>query len=200
MRVTKGDSRGGPPASGPVIVWLYGDVSCPWSCLAYARIRSLSGELPVQLGWRPLPAAWPTDVPAASEFVGLEIPAPVRRPRFEGTDALVAVEFSRDLGGDAMDRTLGGLFTSNFAATGEDVGREALLGACERLGLDRLGLENAFQDGRYEPELERAAQEADRYRIDQVPTMLVGSMKLVGAAPLAILAQVVRRQLGAAGS
>ena len=105
-----------------------------------------------------------------------------------------------DLGGDAMDRTLGGLFTSNFAATGEDVGREALLGACERLGLDRLGLENAFQDGRYEPELERAAQEADRYRIDQVPTMLVGWMKLVGAAPLEVLAQVVKRQLGAAGS
>lgn len=198
MRVTKDDGPAVPSASDPVTVWLYGDVSCPWSCLAYARIRSVSKELPVRLGWRPLPAAWPAEVPAASEFLGLEIPAPERRPRFEGRDALLAVEFSRDLGGDALDRTLAGLFTSNFAAAGEEPGREALLVACERLGLDRLGLENAFQDGRYEPEFERAAQEADRYGIDEVPTMLVGSMKLVGAAPLDVLARVVRRQLEAA--
>ncbi len=176
-------------------VWLYGDLCCPWSYLAFSRLRVLSTEFPVIPGWRPLESSAGDHLPMASEFEFLNLPAPARPPRFESGDALQAAEFSRDLGPEVLERTLGGLFAANFDPEERSTGREALLAEWERLGHDRPALERALEDGRYAEELERARAEADRYGIEQVPSMLVGTMMLVGAAPLDVLAQVVMRQI-----
>jgi predicted DsbA family dithiol-disulfide isomerase len=62
-----------------------------------------------------------------------------------------------------------------------------VLEACERLGLDREGVRHAVSDGRYDAELARAEQEAELYGIDTIPTLLIGSRMIVGAAPAELL-------------
>ena len=73
--------------------------------------------------------------------------------------------------------------------------REALLDACRDLGLDREALGLALEDGRYEAEIDFAEAEAERYGIEQIPTILAGRLKIVGAAPNDVLATVVTQAL-----
>ena len=195
-----------------VRLWLYGDVGCPWSYLALARIRQLAVESPVVVGWRPLSRSTRTHEradpdassleelapplsPGEAEFESLGLPFESPPPDFDSRDALLALEFARDLGQLALDRTLDGLFAANFGRLADLGDREELLDVCRDLGLDRGALESAFEDERYDAELDLAEAEADRYGIEQIPTILAGRLKIVGAAPPDVLSMVVRRAL-----
>jgi len=195
-----------------VRLWLYGDVGCPWSYLALARIRQLAVESPVLVGWRPLSRSSYTLGRETPDAVSLEASAPQPSPEntdfeslglgFEGPtpdldsrDALRALEFARDLGQLVLDRTLDGLFAANFNHLVDLGDREALLDACRDLGLDREALGLALEDGRYEAEIDFAEAEAERYGIEQIPTILAGRLKIVGAAPNDVLATVVTQAL-----
>ena len=197
-----------------VRLWLYGDVGCPWSYLALARIRRLAVEPPVVVGWRPLSRftrtheradpdasslekSAPPLSPRAAEFESLGVPFESPPADLDSRDALLALEFARDLGQLALDRTLDGLFAANFGRLADLGDREELLDVCRDLGLDREALESAFEDGRYDAELDLAEAEADRYGIEQIPTILAGRLKIVGAAPPDVLSMVVRRALEA---
>lgn len=188
-------------------LWLYGDVGCPWSYLALARIRQLAVASPVVVGWRPLATVARTEgmndsaapsragaaspLPQAAEFesLGLQFEGPP--VDFDSRDALHALEFARDLGQKVLDQTLDGLFAANFTHLANLGEREELLDVCRDLGLDREALELALEDGRYEAELDFAEAEAERYGIEQIPAILVGRSKIVGAAPMDVLATVV---------
>jgi predicted DsbA family dithiol-disulfide isomerase len=188
-------------------LWLYGDVGCPWSYLALARIRQLAVASPVVVGWRPLakvartegmndpvapsPAGAASPSPQAAEFESLGLPFEGPSADFDSRDALQALEFARDLGQKVLDQTLDGLFNANFTHLANLGEREELLDVCRELGLDREALELALEDGRYEAELDLAEAEAERYGIEQIPTILVGRSKIVGAAPKEVLATVV---------
>ncbi len=192
-------------------LWLYGDVGCPWSYLALARIRQLAVASPVVVGWRPLargartegmndtaapsPAGAESLSPQAAEFesLGLQFEGP--SVDFDSRDALQALEFARDFGQTVLDQTLDGLFAANFAHLANLGEREELLEICRELGLDREALELALEDGRYEAELDFAEAEAERYGIEQIPTILVGRSMIVGAAPREVLATLVSRVL-----
>lgn len=195
-----------------VRLWLYGDVGCPWSYLALVRIRQLAVESPVLVGWRPLSRLSCTPGRETPEAVSLEASTPQPSPEkadfeslglgFEGPtpdldsrDALRALEFARDLGQALLDRTLDGLFAANFNHLVDLGDREALLDVCRDLGLDREALGLALEDGRYEAEIDFAEAEAERYGIEQIPTILAGRMKIVGAAPKDVLATMVRQVL-----
>ncbi len=195
-----------------VRIWLYGDVGCPWSYLALARIRKLAVETPVAVGWRPLsrfsrtrardnPDALSLErsVPAlpfpAAEFEFLGLPFESPPPDLDSHEALLALEFARDLGELALDRTLDGLFAANFGRLADLGEREELLDVCRDLGLDREALGSSLEDGRYEAELDLAEAEAGRYAIEQIPTILVGRLKIVGAAPPDVLSMIVSRAL-----
>jgi predicted DsbA family dithiol-disulfide isomerase len=197
-----------------VKLWLYGDVGCPWSYLALGRIRILAVESPITVGWRPLSRflrtheredpdasrlerSAPPPSPGEAEFESLGLPFESPPPDFDSRDALLALEFARDLGQLALDRTLDGLFAANFSRLADLGDREELLAVCRDLGLDRGALESAFDDGRYDAELDLAEAEADRYGIEQIPTILAGRLKIVGAAPPDVLSMVVRRALEA---
>ncbi|MCL7985331.1 MAG: hypothetical protein M8872_08785, partial [marine benthic group bacterium] len=65
-------------------------------------------------------------------------------------------------------------------------------------GLDPEGLRHAVSDGRYDGELARAEEEAERYAIDSVPTLLIGRRKIVGAAPAELLKSEVEGLLATA--
>ncbi len=188
-------------------LWLYGDVACPWSYLALARIRCLARTIPIVVGWRPLtrsagaPApghraglAGPETgwtVPEPAEFAGLAVPFDPRAGDFDSRNALLAVEFARDLGQAYLDRTLDGLFAAHFGSGVDLADRAQLLEVCGELGLDREALELSLEDGRYESELDRVEGEADRFGIDRIPTIIAGQSKIVGAAPLAVLESIV---------
>ena len=193
-------------------LWLYGDVACPWSYLALARIRQLAVERPVAVGWRPLSRFFRThagedperrslegSVPPLSllvaEFESLGLPFESPPPDLDSRDALLAIEFARDLGQKALDRTLDGLFAANFSRLADLGDREELLDVCLDLGLDREALGSALEDERYEAELDLAEAEAGRYGIEQIPTILAGRLKIVGAAPPDVLSMVVSRAL-----
>lgn len=202
----------------PLIVWLYGDISCPWTYLVLGRLRRLEqrAEGRFAVGWRPLPIVpvrsgsdpepeKPGDRagPRVAENIGPDLeefrrmglsyeraPSPTI-----ALDALRAVEFARDLSAGLADRVLDGLFRHGFAGGAKLDSREALIGVCEELGLDREGLTQALSDGRYDLELERAEAEAERYGIGSVPTVLAGRNKLVGAAPEQLLEAVIFGEL-----
>lgn len=186
--------------TGRVVAWLYGDLVCPWSYLALGRLRRLEERLPVTVGWRPLrrgtgarEATGPGPELAA---LGLPYRPPARVP--DSTDALRAVEFAVDLGPTIRDRVLDGLFRVHFSGEVQLDDRESLLESCEALGLDREGLAAALEDGRYDAQLSGSEQEADRYGIDVLPGILLGRRKVVGAAPLELLTELVRQALSEA--
>jgi predicted DsbA family dithiol-disulfide isomerase len=196
---------------GRAQLWLYGDVGCPWSYLALARIRKLSVESRIVVGWRPLPRCTRSQgrgVPAVSnpggealpspeavEFERLGLPFQEVSPDSDSRDALLALEFARDLGRSTLERSLDGLFAANFTGQANLGDREELLDLCQDLGLDRTALGSALDDGRYEAELDLAEAEAERYGIQQIPTILAGRLRVVGAAPEEVLAKVVRESL-----
>ena len=197
----------------PVRLWLYGDIGCPWTYLALARIRKLRAESPVVFGWRPLsrfiyadgresPAGSSPDtrnpLPPVAEFESLGLPFRAHNPDFDSRSALLALEFARDLGQAAFNHTLDGLFAAHFDCLADLSDREALLDVCRDLGLDREALDLSLEDGRYEADLDVAEAEADRYEIEQIPTILVGRLKIVGAAPKDVLANVVSQALATA--
>lgn len=157
----------------PFVLWLFGDIYCSWTRLLLVRIRELqSGNAAkLELGWRPLPL----------------------RPENEA--ALRAVEFARDLDRELADRVLDGLCEAAAAGLLDALDPRSLLAVCERLGLDGEGVRHAVSDGRYDAELTRAEDEAERYGIDCVPTLLIGSRKIVGAAPTDLLAAEVEAQM-----
>ncbi|MCL7963884.1 MAG: DsbA family protein [marine benthic group bacterium] len=160
----------------PTVVWLYGDIFCPWTRQVLARIRELEAvhEGAVELGWRPLPL----------------------RPEHEA--ALRAVEFARDLDAKLADRVLDGLCEAAALGGLSAVDPATVLEVSEKLGLDPEGLRHAVSDGRYDGELARAEEEAERYAIDSVPTLLIGRRKIVGAAPAELLKSEVEGLLATA--
>jgi predicted DsbA family dithiol-disulfide isomerase len=139
----------------------------------------------------PSPAGAASPSPQAAEFESLGLPFEGPSADFDSRDALQALEFARDLGQKVLDQTLDGLFNANFTHLANLGEREELLDVCRELGLDREALELALEDGRYEAELDLAEAEAERYGIEQIPTILVGRSKIVGAAPKEVLATVV---------
>ncbi len=193
-------------------LWLYGDVACPWSYLALARIRKLNRSIPVVVGWRPLSRG--SGVPGAEatsavlleptirrtaleedDFHLLGVPFNGRAGGFDSRNALLALEFARDLGQSTMNRTLDGLFAAHFGLRADLNDRERLLNVCGELGLDREALQMSIEDGRYEAELDRVEIEADRYGIDRIPTIIAGRSKIVGAAPMDVLESVVSQSI-----
>jgi predicted DsbA family dithiol-disulfide isomerase len=201
-----------------LIVWLYGDLSCPWTYLVLGRLRRLEARSGGRfaVGWRPLPIApsrsgadpereerdgtpgspaTGSGMPDPGEFSRAGLPYSAAPSASIASDALRAVEFARDLDEDLAGRVLDGLFRAGYAGTVRLDGREALISVCEELGLDREGLKHALADGRYDPEFERAEAEAERYGIDSVPTILAGRSMLVGAAPEQVLESVIRGAL-----
>ena len=190
-------------SGAPLVVWLYGDITCPWTYLVLGRLRRLERRLDGRfaLGWRPLPIGparrdgGAESGPERAELERLGLPFATLPSPSIARDALRAVEFARDLDDELAQAVLDGLFRCGYSAGELLSSREGLLEVCETMGLDREGLSHALSDGRYDLEFERAETEAELYGIDSVPTILAGRSKLVGAAPEQLLETVILRAL-----
>lgn len=202
----------------PTRIFLYGHYACPHTFIAQGRIDVLASEAPVVLGWRPLapptgpaerdwsgiagPGESPSDVLSAlrrdAAALGLTLGPPPSPP--DPRLALQAAEFARDCGPGEFDRFHRLLFRTVFEQGGDIAARDLLLELGEQVGLDREGLGAALEDARYESVLDDVEREAARYAIDATPTLLIGRYKLVGAAPLEVLRDTLRRAAEAPGS
>lgn len=177
-----------------VPLFLYGDYGCPFTYVERARIEVLVSEGGVQVVWRPLPSSGgPTAVAASlvrdAAELGLSLHVPEERP--DSRLAAQAAEFARDCGPDLFGRLDAALFRAVFVE-GADIGDEdVLLGLADRAGVDREGLGAALADGRYVEAVREAEEEAERYGIENTPTLLIGRFKVVGAAPLQLLRETV---------
>lgn len=218
---TSDDGPGFDDADDPVQVFLYGDYVCPFSYVADARVRQLREETGgFVLHWRPLsihPAVPSDGLPVEQLGYSPDEWTRIRREVAEQTDrtgldldlpdfvansheALQAAEFAKDLGAETFRRTHRALFRAYFVE-GRNLGRRpVLLDVCEEAGLDRQGLATALEDDRYVDELQRAEDEASRYDIEGTPTFLFGRHKVVGAAPLDVLAEALERARGDTGA
>jgi predicted DsbA family dithiol-disulfide isomerase len=191
----------------PVRVFMYGDYACPFSYVGDARLRRLAREREIEVHWRPYeihpavpsdglavteagypPDEWSTISSRIEEMAGgLDLPISV--PDFipNSHEALQVAEFARDLGGEAFARVHEALFRAYFVR-GRNLGRrDVLLDVAVAAGLDREAVAMSLEDERYEDELRRAGEEADRYHVTGTPTYLFGRFKVVGAAPLSVL-------------
>jgi len=205
------ETRAGTDA--PVAVYVYGDYVCPFSYIGDARLRRLAEEEALEIRWRPfeihpaLPAAglpvreagYPPDewsgMVQKLEAMAVGLDLPLHLPDFVANShrALQVAEFARDLGRAAYESTHAALYRAYFVE-GRNLGRsEVLLEVAEEAGLDVEAVQGALEDGRYEDELERAAEEAERYEIAGTPTFLFGRFKVVGAAPLSVLRDACRK-------
>ena len=204
----------------PVTAFLYGHYACPHSYVAQGRLDLLASEAPVRVVWRPLPPVTVDDaegveIPGAAwgrvtddegsiaatlqslrrdaAGLGLTLTLPSAPP--DPRRALQAAEFARDCGAAEFDRLHRALFRAVFVDQRDIEADEVLLELAEASGLDREGLEAALEDGRYEQILGEVESEAERYGIVATPTILLGRYKLVGAAPLEVLAETLQRAL-----
>ena len=204
-----------PPTPVP-LVFVYWDYACPHSYLTHLRLLRLETERPLTVHWRPLwidrsagdadpGASRPTsldrapveteaeraEIEGAAHDLGRELLWPSRFPDTRG--ALQAAMFARDLGVEPFGRLHDRVFRVLFEEGAAVEGVAWLLDLAAEAGVDRLALEGALADDRYEEELQRARGEAERYAIDATPTCLFGRFKLVGAAPLDALRDVADR-------
>lgn len=204
-----------------VPVWFYGDYGCPFSYLVDRRLELLARERPIRIRWRPL-ALYPAARHERAAGVGVardpardrrsgesgedtlrvelrlaaaELGLPLRLPApdVDTREALQAAEFARDLGVAPFRRLHRALFRA-LLAEGRDLGaRGGLLEVAEEAGVDREALERALEDRRYEPALEEAREEAERYGIQGTPAILFGRFLVLGAAPMAELERAAER-------
>ena len=199
--------------SAAVRVFVYGDYACPFSYVGDARLRRLAVDRGLEVHWRPYeihpavpadgievsqagypPDEWST-ISSRIREIADDLELPVRIPEFipNSHEALQVAEFARDMGEDAFGRVHEALFRAYFVR-GRNFGkRDVLLDVAEAAGLDREAVGMALEDERYEDELRRAAEEAERYHVTGTPTFLFGRFKVVGAAPGEVLEEAYQR-------
>lgn len=196
-----------------VRVFLYGDYTCPFTYVADARLDLLAAEADVRVVWRPLPIhrTVPPEGIRRTEMgmppgeaaelrrrvteMARELDLPLAWPErvVNSYEALQVSEFAKDMGKKAFDRVHRKLFRAYFV-DGRNLGRRTeLLQVVVDAGLDGEAVEGCLEDARYVDEIRRAEREADRYGIEETPSMLFERFKVVGAAPLEVLRDAADR-------
>lgn len=199
--------------SSTVRVFLYGDYACPFTYVVAARLDRLAAETDVDIAWRPYPIhrtvppagirrtemGMPPDEAAELRrrvtAMAREMELPLEWPErvVNSYEALQVAEFAKDLGKREFDAVHRKLFRAYFV-DGRNLGRRTeLLQVVVDAGLDEEAVEGCLEDARYEEEIRRAEREADRYGIEETPTMLFERFKVVGAAPLEVLRDAAGR-------
>ena len=198
------------PPRVPVAV--YSDYTCPWCYVGARRLErlreELSGDVRLEVEWRPFeihPEVPPAGMPVEelpytdeqwevmtealrrhAEAEGLEIG---NRPKVSNTHrALLAATYAQAEEPDRFDAFHEALFRAYFAE-GRDLGDpEVVRSVARESGLDVEALEDALEEGRYEPVLEVTTAEARRHGITGTPTFLFDQRyAAVGAQPVEVL-------------
>ena len=188
-----------------VKVVVFSDFTCPFSYVTEAALRTLAGEMPLDVHYRalelhPAPAPLPLETPAEwmeavrplAEEVGITLRPPLYASRTR--KAHEAARFAAERGvGDAMRDAL---FRAVFAE-GRDVGRiDVLVSLAAELGLDPTETRVVLDVDRHAGDVLGDAQAARRAGIHATPTLVVGegaaARVLTGAFPLSELRGALR--------
>ena len=207
-------------------VQVFSDYTCPWCYIGTRRLERLRKELAEDPGHSPdveLDVRWEPfeihpEVPADGMPVedlgypeerwkamqehlrvqarqeGLEMG---NRPKVSNThEALAASAWAQDEESDRFPCFHRALFRAYFTE-GRDLGdREVILDVAGACGLPVSDLEEALEEGRYDPVLEETAREARRAGITGTPSYVFDDRYLaVGAQPVERLRGVLDRAL-----
>jgi len=191
--------------SSPSVI-LYSDFACPFCYLFEPCVRELEQEFGVEVEWRPyelrpegsplpdpngayLTQAWEMVFELAGQR-GIEIRRPSRRPRTRV--ALEVSELARDRGCQIEYNT--GVFEAFFLHDA-DIGDVATLtDIATRAGLDATEVRECADTQTYTQRIIDGREAGERDRVDGVPTMLIGSSRVVGAESYAVVRGVYEQQ------
>lgn len=203
-------------------VTIYSDYTCPWCYVGARRLErlreELAGEVRLDVEWRPFeihpevpPEGMPVeDLPYTPEQWEVMTEALRRHAEAEGLDvgsrpkvsnthrALLAATYVQAEEPDRFEAFHEALFRAYFAE-GRDLGDPGVIRAVAgESGVDVEAMEDALEEGRYEPVLEETTAEARQRGITGTPTFVFGDRYVaVGAQPVEALRRGIEAVLEA---
>ena len=194
-------------------IQMFSDFICPFCYIGFATMRQLQPEFGFELEWRgfQIHPEWPAEGIAPEKIrsagdlsarhaawrrisemaaaAGLEMKPPALLTNSRA--ALAAAEFAQEQGkSDAFEERV---YRAYFSE-GANIGDSALLAKLGAdAGLDTASVTDAIQSPKYDLRLKNNALVARQRNVDGVPTFFLGEYPLVGAQPIDVMRQLLRR-------
>jgi predicted DsbA family dithiol-disulfide isomerase len=188
----------------------YSDYICPFCYIGYHRIEQLKKEFNLDVDWRPFEihpetpkgGALAEDLPFPTGYLEMAF-ANVKRLadedgltlKFSGKLpnsrlALYVSEFARKKG---KFEEYHKLVLEAYWLEGKDIGdKNLLLDLAESVGLNITEIEAYLNTDEPFNEVQKSLNELRRYRINGVPTFIIGEKLIVGAQPYQVFKQAIR--------
>lgn len=199
---------------------MYSDFVCPFCYIGFEVMRQMKREFDFDLEWRgfQIHPEWPGEgvpvekvrgagdlearksawqrITAMADAVGLDMKPPAvltnSRP------ALAVAEFAREQGNDAAFEER--IYRAYFGEGVNIADWSALVRLGVEAGLDAVAVADAIHSPRYNGMLDSNARDAHIRGVSGVPTFFIGEYPLVGAQPIDVMRNVLRRAIDRFGS
>lgn len=193
--------------TGTVSVKVWSDYVCPFCMLAEGPLHEATHDLDVEIEWMPfelrpyptptlrpedeyLPAIWARSVYPMARRMGVDITLPTISPQPYTRLAFEGYQYAARHGAAAAytPRVLKAFFQEN-----RDIGRLSVLAdIASELGLDVSAFTEALTKGTYTEAHQEALRTAEAFRINVVPTLVIGeSHRLEGVPTVAQIRKAV---------
>ena len=191
----------------------YSDYICPFCYIGYHRIEQLKKEYNIDVEWKPFEihpetpkeGALAEDLPFPKGYLEMAFANVKRLADEDGLTltfseklpnsrlALYISEFARKKGKfDEFHK----LVLEAYWLEGKDIGdRSLLLELAESVGLNKIEIEIYLNTDEPFNTVQKSLKELRRYRINGVPTFIIGEKLIVGAQPYKIFKQAVNEVL-----
>ena len=191
----------------------YSDYICPFCYIGYHRIEQLKKEYNIDVEWKPFEihpetpkeGALAEDLPFPKGYLEMAFANVKRLADEDGLTltfseklpnsrlALYISEFARKKGKfDEFHK----LVLEAYWLEGKDIGdKSLLLELAESVGLNKIEIETYMNTDEPFNTVQESLKELRRYRINGVPTFIIGEKLIVGAQPYKIFKQAVNEVL-----
>jgi len=191
----------------------YSDYICPFCYIGYHRIEQLKKDYNIDVEWKPFEihpetpkgGALTKDLPFPKGYLEMAFANVKRLADEDGLTlkfseklpnsrlALYISEFARKKGKfDEFHK----LVLEAYWLEGKDIGdKSLLLELAESVGLNKIEIETYLNTDEPFNSIEKSLIELRRYRINGVPTFIIGDKLIVGAQPYKIFKQAVNEIL-----
>ena len=179
----------------------YSDYICPFCYIGYHRIEQLKKEYNLDVEWKPFEIHPETpkgyleiafaNVKRLADEDGLTLKFSEKLPN--SRLALYISEFARKKGKfDEFHK----LVLEAYWLEGKDIGdKSLLLKLAESVGLNKIEIESYLNTDEPFNAVQQSLKELRRYRINGVPTFIIGEKLIVGAQPYKIFKQAINEIL-----
>lgn len=192
--------------STPVKIQVWSDYVCPFCMLAEGPLEEATNDLDVEIEWKPfelrphpqptlrpedayLPDIWRRAVYPMARRLDVDITLPTVSPQPYTRLAFEGYQFAAEHGkGTEYTRRM---FRAFFQED-RDLGHlDVLQPLAEEIGLDGAAFRAALEQGTYSDQHQDALREAQAHRVQSVPTILVGDIRIEGVPSPAQLRKAI---------